>query len=383
MSASDVAPSRLERAEEEARKRLGSAPRAVLVVAGSQPQAFGPAPGWSLLGPLDQIRAEGRSSDLEGAITSGKRLLPEAPVLVIADAPAPNGADGYVSVAGNGQNVGITAVGPGFLALANSGPGLWKGEVSVDGKAYPAQVPAGGYASLEFPAVSFRARIAGNDALRLDDEASFSRRLVRVQVSGGSPPLERLLGLLGTLRGSPAELVFEIGTPKAVPKEFTVYFARSSGGQAAVYDVERTLSYLRGAELVGYTLSIPPKPGPGWQPLATGETGQALAWYSPNGIYLPPAETLQNLPAFPVLLYNLIAPRSAVQDGLLAGSQTLLPRPTPNRPLPPTLTLQLAPWLALLAALTLISEFYFFQYRLRQSLEPLLFPTPDTPHPVP
>lgn len=382
MSATDVSPSRLDKAKEEARKRLEFAPRAVLVVAGSEPQAFGPALGRSLLGPLAQIRAEDRTGDLERGIARGKALLPDARILVVADTPAPKGADGYVNVAGNGQNVGITAVETGFVALANSGPGLWKGQVNVDGKAYSVQVPAGGYASLEVPLTSFRARIAGNDVLRLDDEAAFSRRLVRVQVSGSSPALERLLGLLGTLRGSPAELAFEIGTPKAVPKEFTVYFARTSSGQATVYDVERTLPYLRGAELVGYTLSIPPKPGgTGWQPLATSATGQALAWYSAGGLYLPPAETLQNIPAFPVLLYNLITPRSAVPKGLLASSQTLLPRPTPNRPLPPTRTVQLAPWLALLAALTLIAEFYFFQYRPRQS--PSFSPAPGPRSPVP
>jgi len=363
MAATDVAPSRIEKAKEEARKYLERSPRVVLVVAGTQSQSFGPGNGQTLSRELALIRAESDNADLQGAIAKGRALLPKAKVLLISDAPAPAEADGYINVAGNGKNVGITAVGPGFIALANSGPGSWKGEVSVDGKAYPVEVPSSGFASLEVPASSFRARVQA-DTLPLDNEARFSRRLVRIVVSGASPALERLLGLLGTSRGSPAELAFVIGTPRVEPKQFTVYFAKQASGEAMVFDVERTLPYLRGAELVGYRLAIPPKPtAPNWRPLAVSETGQALAWYHQQGLYLPPTQTLQDLPAFPVLLYNLIVPRSEVREGLLAPSETLLPRPLPNKPLPPSFILQLSPWLALLAMLLLALEFYAFQYR--------------------
>ncbi|GEM86584.1 vWA domain-containing protein [Meiothermus granaticius] len=380
MGATDLPPSRLERAKAEARKQLSRAPRAVLVVAAEQPQSFGPALGRTLLEPLATLRATARSADLAAAIARGKGQLPGARTLVIADAPAPLGADGYINVAGNGPNVGITAVGPGFMALANAGPGPWRGTVSVNGKSYPVQVPAGGYSSLEVPAQTFQARIEVNDALALDNTARFDLRRVRVAVSGDSPALERLLGLLGTSRARPAELAFGIGTPPAVPAEFTVYFAPTSSGQAQVFDVERTLPYLRGAELVGYTLDIPPKPeGSGWQPLAVSEDGQALAWYRPNGLYLPPIESLQNLPAFPVLLYNLIAPRAAVREGLLSSQQTLLPRPSPNQPLPPSFQLSLAPWLALLAALLLAAEFYRFQARPPKPPEEAQPLTPASP----
>lgn len=149
-------------------------------------------------------------------------------------------------MAGHGSNVGITAIGPGFVALANAGPGVWRGEVLVDGQRYALEVPANGYASLEVPSSAPSARIIGSDALVLDNEASFSRRLVRVEVSGRSPALERLLALLGTSRGSPGEVVFEIGTPRRSPSRFTVFFAEQARGQAPVFDVERTLPYLRG-----------------------------------------------------------------------------------------------------------------------------------------
>lgn len=364
MAATDVTPSRLEKAKQEAGKALEGSPRAGVVVAGRQVQTFGPAAGRSLLDRLGPVRVENSESDLEAAVARGRALLPEARVLVISDAPAPAGADGYINVAGNGQNIGITAVAPGFVALANSGPGPWKGEVAVDGKTYAVEIPAAGFGQLEIPSASFQARIPSSDALSLDNQASFSRRLVRVEVSGSSPALERLLGLLGTSRASPAELRFEIGVPKTEPTVFTVYFAPRATGQAVVFDLERTLPYLRGAEMVGFRLSIPPRPaGSNWRPLALSETDEALAWYHPKGLYLPPAETLQNIPAFPVLLYNLIAPRGELREGLLSPAETLLPRPTVGKPLPPTSSFSLAPWMALLAALLLAAEFYFFQYR--------------------
>ncbi len=377
MAATDVPPSRLERAKEIARERLSASPRAVLVIAGRSLQTFGPAAGRSLLGNLEGLRPEGSDTDLETAVARGKALLPGARVLTIADRAAPSGSDGYINVAGNGANVGITAIGPGFVAVGNAGPGLWRGELLVDGRRYALEVPARGYSSLEVPSSTPTARIVGNDALALDNEARFSRRLVRVEVSGRSPALERLLALLGTSRGSPGELAFEVGTPRREPRRFTVFFAQQASGQATVWDVERTLPYLRGAELVGYSLPIPPPPAaPNWLPLAISETGQALAWYHPNGVYLPPAERLQDLPAFPVLLYNLIAPRGELQSGLLTPDETFLPRPSPDQPLPPTLTLPLAPWLALLAALLLAAEFYFFQYKVaRERLETLPSPT--------
>lgn len=379
MAATDVSPSRLGRAKEIAQERLAASPRAVLVVVvGSQIRTFGPASGRSLVGNLEGLQATAASADLEAAVARGKALLPGARVLTLSDQAAPPSTDGYLNVAGNGANVGITAIGPGFVAVANAGPGLWRGEVLVDGRRYPLEVPARGFSSLEVLSAAPAARIVGNDALALDNEARFSRRLVRVEVSGRSLALERLLALLGTSRGSPSEMAFEIGTPRREPPRFTVFFAEQASGQASVFDVERTLPYLRGAELVGYSLRIPPRPqAPGWQPLALSETGQALAWYHRNGLYLPPAESLQNLPAFPVLLYNLIAPRGELRSGLLNPAETLLPRPSPDKPLPPTLTLLLAPWLALLAALMLAAEFYFFQYRaVRERLETQ--PTPAT-----
>lgn len=364
LAATDIAPSRLERAKALARERLAASPRAVLVIAGSPVQVFGPAPGRSLLNHLTSLQPAAASADLQLAIARGRARLPNAPVLTITDQAPPPQTDGYLNVAGNGSNVGITAVGPGFVALANAGPGLWRGEVLVDGQRYALEVPANGYASLEVSSSTPSVRIVGSDALALDNEAGFSRRLVRVEVSGRSPALERLLALLGTSRGSPGEIAFEIGTPRRSPSRFTVFFAAQASGQALVFDVERTLPYLRGVELVGYSLRVPPRPeAPGWRPLASSETGQVLAWYHPNGLYLPPAESLQNLPAFPVLLYNLIAPRGELRRGLLNANETLLPRPSPDRPLPPALTIEMAPWLALLAALVLAAEFYLFQYR--------------------
>lgn len=371
MAATDLLPSRMERAKSLAQRYLTSAPRAVLVAADRPPQTFGPAPGRSLVGALAQVQPKPHSARLDEALARGRALLPEARTLVISDKPPPQGADGYLNVAGNGFNVGISAIGPGFVAVANAGPGVWRGEVEVDGRRYPLEVPARGFAGLEVASATPSARLVVQDALALDDQARFSRRRVRVE-SPPSPALDRLLELLGTVRGNPAEVVFAQGTPGREPTRFTVFFAQEARGQAAVFDAERTLPYLRGVELVGYTLQIPPPPSsPGWRPLAWSEEDVALAWYHPSGVYLPPLDRLKDLPAFPVLLYNLVAPLGEQRSGLLLPEETLLPRPVPDLPLPPGLRLGLAPWLALAAALVLALEFYLFQYRpLRARMEP-------------
>ncbi|PZA07922.1 MULTISPECIES: VWA domain-containing protein [unclassified Meiothermus] len=361
MAATDLAPSRLESAKRQLRTRLASSPRALLIRAGERPQAFGPAPGRTLLDALAKIAPGDPEADLPAAIALGRRLLPGAPVLVASDSPDP-GAEGYLNVGGNGQNVGITAIGPGFVAFANSGPGPWEGQVVVNGRPYALKIPAGGYATLEPPSLSVQAQVSANDALTLDNQASFNRRAVRVALSEAAPALERLLALLGTVR-APAnpELRFEIGTPKETPPTFTVYFARQAQAEATVLDLERTLPYLRGVELVGFRLPVPPQAPQGWRPLLIGENGEILGWYNPNGVYLPPIAALRDLPAFPVLLYNLIAPRGEARQGLLRSQETLLPRPAPSRSLPPSFVLELSPWLALLAALLLAAEYLWFQ----------------------
>lgn len=90
MAATDVAPSRLERAKALARERLAASPRAVLVVAGSQVQTFGPAPGRSLLNQLASLQPTATGTDLPAAIARGRAWLPNAPVLTITDqAPHP------------------------------------------------------------------------------------------------------------------------------------------------------------------------------------------------------------------------------------------------------------------------------------------------------
>ncbi|RIH87749.1 vWA domain-containing protein [Calidithermus roseus] len=355
MAATDRAPNRLEWVKAQVRGRLSSSPRAVLVRAGRTNQVFGPASGRELLDELEQIRAGDEQANLAAAVALGKSRL-NAPALVASDASPPENADGYLNAAGNGQNVGITAIGAGFVAVGNSGPGPWKGEVIVGGRSYRLEVPAGGFSTLEVPATStftLQARLSTADALSLDNAAEFSRRNVRVALEGDSPALERLLALLGTIRSSSPEVHFSFAPPPENPPSFSVYFARRGSAEAIVDDVERTVPYLRGAELVGFRLPIPPAPPATWQPLVRSETGQPMAWFHPNGLYLPDPASLQNLPAFPVLLYNVIVPRSEQRRGLLSAGETLLPRPQPDRPLPPTLKLELSPWLALLAAMVL------------------------------
>lgn len=360
MAATDVAPNRLGQAKTLARPWLASSPKAVLVRAGDEPEAFGPAPGRALLPALQGLKAGDKGAGLEAALALGSRLLPGARTLIISDSPDPPASDGYLNVAAGGANAGITAVAPGFLALANSGPAPYSGEVLVNGRRYSVKVPSSGFATLEVPEDTFEARLIAQDALAQDNQASFKRQSVRVKLEDGSPALERLLLLLGAVPGNSGVIAFSNQPPEQDPKIFTVYFAREGTKEALVVDAERTLPYLRGVELVGYNLSIPPRPPEGWRPLIAGAGGVTLAWYHPQGLYLPRLESLQDLPAFPVLVYNLVAPYSQVRQGLLSAEETLLPRPSPSRPLAPTDIYPLAPWLALLAALILLLEWWLF-----------------------
>jgi Ca-activated chloride channel homolog len=363
MRATDISPSRLDQGIARAKEQL-KVSKAVLVIAGRTIQTFGPAPGPSLLMYLEGIET-GSQPDLELAVQQARRVLP-APAVLIADAPLPPGLAGkvgYINVAGNGQNIGITSIGQGFISLGNSGPGRWEGQVQVGGKEYPLAVRPGGFASLELPETSLRARLKNKDALYQDGEASFSRRQVRVRVSGSSPVLERLLVLLGARRAEPAEVAFVLGTPRGDPKIFTVFFATKQNGQAIAETLEYS-PYTGGVELTGFPLALPPPPLGQWRPLVVGED-KTLAWDHPQGLYLPSLESLQNLPALPVLLFNVVAPLGEVRTGLLSPAETLLPRPTPDQPLPGS-RVSLTPWLALLAVALLLLDL-FFTKRLRQN----------------
>ena len=377
MAAGDRAEgSRLKAAKERARTALATADVAVLVRAGLEPRAFGPAAGKALIAQLEKIQAGDAAADLEKAAALGRGLLPAAPVLVISDAAPPENADGYLNVAGNGQNVGITALGPGFAAVFNAGPASWRGSLRSGGEAYELQIPPGRYAVVRFAKEnqSRRASLSAGDSLKLDDLAFVDQEPVPVELRPTSPTIERALLALGariTKRAAQARI--DSGPPEEPGKTPTVYFAVSAGAPATVAEVNTADRFMQGVSLLGQTFHLPPPPpGSGWRALARDASGRPLIWWRGHDLYLPPLADWEDQPTLVVLLYNWLTPlsnetlplgtdgvlrptrRGGKAYSLLNSAETNLPRPRPDRPAGAANTLDLSSWLAALAALLLL-----------------------------
>ena len=200
MAAREGKGTRLDLAKERLLPLLERTPEAVLVRAGERPTAFGPAPGVALKERLLALEAKDRGADLEAAIALGRRLL-KAPVVVATDGPPPPGVEGYLGVGSSRENLGIVAVAAGFLALGNSASRPLPARVEVGGRVREVRVPARGYARFQGLPQTFSARLLGEDALPLDDEAAFGLRRLGVDFPR-LPALERLFRLLGATLGN-------------------------------------------------------------------------------------------------------------------------------------------------------------------------------------
>ncbi|WP_188848138.1 vWA domain-containing protein, partial [Thermus composti] len=249
MGAKEGAKTRLDLAKERLLPLLERAPEAVLVRAGARPTAFGPAPGVALRERLLALKAEDPRADLEGAIALGRRLL-KAPVVVATDGPPPPGVEGYVGVGSPRENLGIVAVEGGFLALGNSANRPLLAQVAVGGRTYPVEVPARGFARLQGLPQSFAARLLGEDALALDDEAAFGLRRLGVDYPR-LPALERLFRLLDALPGS--EVLVRIATPQGPPSRPTLFLAPRGGSLTPVL-LTAPHPLLEGVALLGESL---------------------------------------------------------------------------------------------------------------------------------
>ena len=369
--------SRLEAAKEPARKLLAKTNIAVLVRAGLEPQAYGPAPGKALIRRLEKIQAGDATADLQKATSLGRNLLPGAPVLVISDAAPPQNTEGYLNVAGNGQNVGITALGPAFAAVYNAGPANWRGSLQSSREVQQLTVAPGRYTVVRFAREESerRARLSTSDVLPLDDLAFYASSPVPVDLKIPSPDLERALLAIGS-RFSPRapKAVITAATPPDKPGQVqTAYFASDYGAAVIAADVDPTDPLTRGVSLTGLTFHLPdPPPGSGWMVLARDDSGRPLIWRRDHDLYLPPPIDWKDRPALVVLLYNWLAPlrsnvlplgsdgvlrpsrRSGKAYSLLSAAETNLPRPRPNQLLGIKQALDFSSWLAVLAAFFLL-----------------------------
>jgi len=368
--------SRLAAAMERARRPLIGADEAVLVRAGLEPRAFGPTTGKALVSRLEKIQAGDARADLQAAGSLGQSLLPGAPVLVISDAAPPENADGYLNVAGNGQNAGITALGPGFAAVFNAGPANWHGKLRGEGETHELRIPPGRYAVVRFVKESpfRRASLSAGDSLNLDDLAFVEQEPVPVELRLTGPTIERALLALGArIAPRAARARIDSAPPEEPGKTPTVYFATSAGAPATVAEVDTADRFMRGVGLLGQTFHLPPPPaGSGWRVLARDTGGRPLIWRRGSDLYLPPLADWEDQPALIVLLYNWLSPLSNVTlplgtDGvlrpahrggksysLLNVAETNLPRPRPDRLSGLNQAAEYSHWLAILAALFLL-----------------------------
>lgn len=322
MAAREEKGTRLDLAKERVLPLLERAPEAVLVRAGERPEAFGPAPGVALRERLLALEAKDQTGDLEAGIALGRRLL-KAPVVVATDGPPPPGVEGYVGVGSPRENLGIVAVDRGFLALGNSANRPLRARVEAGGRVYGLEVPARGFARLQDLPQSFTARLLGQDALPLDDEAAFGLRRLGVDYPR-LPALERLFRLLDAFPGN--EVRVRIATPQGAPEGPTLYLAPTGGAPLPVL-LTAPHPLLEGVALLGERLPPPPPPKGPWQALAEGEGGVGLLYAAEGGLYLPPLAAVQDRPFFPLLVYNSLKPHREARTGLLAPEETLLPTP--------------------------------------------------------
>ena len=356
MAAREGGKTRLEVAKERLLPLLERAPEAVLVRAGERPEAFGPAPGVALRERLWALEAGDRRGDLEAAMALGRRLL-KAPVVVASDGPPPPGAEGYLGVGSPLENLGIVAVAPGFLALGNSANRALLARVEVGGQVREVQVPPRGFAPLSGLPGAFTARLLGEDALPLDQEASFALRRLGVAYPR-LPALDRLFQLLGTAPGEEVQVL--LGVPEGPPARPSLYLAPSGGSPTPVL-LTAPHPLLEGVALLGEPLPPPPRPPGPWRPLAEGEGGVGLLYFTEGGLYLPPLSALQDRPFFPLLVYNFLKPYREVKRGLLAPEETLLP--VPEKSFLPKGSGGLGRYLALLAGMVLLLEALLFLRR--------------------
>jgi len=375
-SASMAAGQRWPKARAAARRILSRAQRAVLVRAGHRVQSFGPAPGIGLMHTLDTLHPGDPEADLWAGVAAARAALPEATVWVVSDAAPPPGT-GYVNVAGEEPNLGIVVFKPGFLALGNAGPGPRTVRVQVNDRFYQVTVPEQGFAGLALPpTASAHAKILGKDALPLDDRDDLRLHRPRVYAPRPDPALARLLALLKAqpVAEKDAEAAILEATPTDPPKRPTLFFAPRNADWAVVIDRDPADPLLLGSGLLGERLAVPPPPGPGFRPVARGPKGEGLIWRSGRSYYLPPLESLQNRPYFPLWVARFLRPfrypkrplgadgvwtpgvREGVVYALEAPFETLLPRPRPDRPPPESGLHPLGAFLLLLAALALLAE---------------------------
>ena len=372
MSATDVAPSRLEAAKSAAAAVMRGAGRVVLVRAGLSAKLVSASSSDLALRGLEGLVAADSRSDLTGALALVRSVAPNAELHLFTALEPPAGFTGTLHrVLGAGENIGITAFalrGKQVFAAVESNltaPRTVTVTLERDGKRLLSQalrVPGGSRAiwtpQLTLETGAYRFSIASKDALLLDNEAFAVVSSVRVLVSPAQDDVLKVVvsvpGVRAVVQGVPPstsagyDVVMLTGAqPKTLPPGQYVIFAplpteREAKTLAPATRVTRsdaTDGLLRFASLEGVrvrlsSLAPPLIPDGSWRGIAfAGE--RAFVWRGDGpgvrAVYIaahPLESDLRRLPAFPVLIFNILQEFAApvpllLGAGLPAGDAVL------------------------------------------------------------
>ena len=377
MSATDVAPSRLEAAKAAAAGVMSGAGRVVLVRAGLSAKLVSATSRDLALRGLEGLVAADSRSDLAGALALVRSVAPNAELHLFTALEPPSGFTGRLHrVLGTGQNIGITAFalrGKQVFAAVESNLSAPKTVTVIlerDGKRLLSQalrVPGGSRAiwtpQLVLESGVYRLSIASKDALLLDNEAFAVVQSVRVLVSPAQDDVLKAVvsvpGVRAVVQGVPPstsagyDVVMLTGAqPTTLPPGQYVIFAplpteREAKNLSAATRVTRsdaTDALLRFANLEGVRVRLSPLAPPlipdgSWRGIAFS-SAKPFVWRGDGpgvrAVYIaahPLESDLRRLPAFPVLIFNILqefaAPVSLslgaglpAGDALLNGKQT-------------------------------------------------------------
>jgi hypothetical protein len=299
---------------------------------------------------LEGVVAADSRADLAGALGLVRSVAPNAEVHLWTSSDAPAGFNGTLHrVLGGGENVGITAFAlrgqQVFAALESNAvaPKTVNVNLERDGKrvlSVALRVPGGSRATwtpkLEITPGTYRLRLEGRDALILDDEAYASVSTVRALVTPSQDDVLRAVvsvpGVRAAVQDVPPstasgyDLVVLVGAvPKSLPPGQYLIFAplptereaAALGAPTRVTSSDPTDAVLRFADLEGVRARIssvapPVIPDGSWRAIASaGERAFVLRGEGPGvrAVFIaahPLESDLRRLPAFPVLVYNLV-----------------------------------------------------------------------------
>jgi hypothetical protein len=341
---------RLAVAQREAADLMRGSSRVTLVRAGLSATLLASGSRDTALSALEGVAAADSRADLAGALALARSVAPNAEVHLYTSSGAPAGFVGTLHrVLGGGENIGITAFAlrgkQVFAALESNrvAPTTVNLTLERDGRrvlSASVRVPGGSRAvwtpQLTVTPGVYHLRADSPDALALDNDAYASVSNVRALVTPSQDDVLRAVvsvpGVRAAVQNVPPstasgyDLVVLVGAvPKSLPSGQYLIFAplptqreaAQLGAPTRVTRSDPTDGLLRFADLEGVRArlsNVPPPviPDGEWRTVAAaGERAFVSRGEGPGvrAVYIaahPLESDLRRLPAFPVLVFNLI-----------------------------------------------------------------------------